>query len=109
MHTYDETFYGRSQLGGVAAAIGGHSTQYGYATAGRDRQSSLMSVDAEQYCFGMSANEEKGRVDQKEPYGSPEIVRLGDVLELTRGPGGVFDEIFAEAREIAKGRGLLHK
>ena len=33
----------------------------------------------------MSANEKKDSVDKKEFYGSPEIVRMGDAVELTAG------------------------
>ncbi len=35
----------------------------------------------------MSANEKQDSANRKERYSSPEIVRLGDVVELTEGGG----------------------
>jgi hypothetical protein len=40
----------------------------------------------------MSTNEKKDNVDEKKPYSAPEIVRMGNALELTAsGPGTVID------------------
>ena len=35
----------------------------------------------------MSADEKKENTDRKDQYSAPEIVRLGDALELTEGGG----------------------
>lgn len=40
----------------------------------------------------MPTDEEQVSADQKEVYTPPEIVWVGDVVELTGGPDGVFSE-----------------